>query len=179
MQFHRGLEPNGFEAQSSQVWEQTLPPWPHLKQSPRKSSSSTNILGLTSSDHQENHQQKISLPKSCHLQWIKYDHMIHGLIRWWNSGRKLKCHEKACLKFSPPSPTWDQHLQLPSLKHLPEISGGHHSYHWSQLSSIWSFETWVSRRGLLESRVWSKPTGNICGAWEWEERKLKKDKYWK
>ena len=64
-------------------------PWPHFKQSPRKSSSSTNSLGLTSSDHQENHQQRIFLPNSCHLQWIKYDHMIHSLIRWWNSGRKL------------------------------------------------------------------------------------------
>ena len=127
-------------------------PWPHFKRSPGESSTKNISAKLLSSSMDQ----------------------IRSYDTWSNTVMKLgpetKCHERACLKFSPPSPTWDQHLQLPRLKHLPKISGGHHSYHWSQLSSIWSFETWVSRRGLLGSRVWSKPTGNICGAWEWEEK---------
>ena len=136
-------------------------PWPHFKRSPGESSTKNISAKLLSSSMD---------------QIRSYDTWSKTVMKL---GPETKCQERACLKFSPPSPTWDQHLQLPRLKHLPKISGGHHSYLWSQLSSIWSFETWVSRRGLLESRVWSKPTGNICGAWEWEEKKFKKDKYWK
>ena len=90
-----------------------------LKRNRPKFGSRHCPLGLTWSNHQENHhhqkisdhqenqhhQQKISLPNSCHLQWIKYDHMIHGLIRWWNSGRKLSVTKRHAWSFPlPPLP---------------------------------------------------------------------------